>query len=160
VVVSFKTDARQESLCEALDPPVFEVHFSVLNILHLDLRCGYDAVLHIVLGVLFKVGPNMHGQKLAALHIGPIILRHPPGFWGLSDPLLRPQETLPKMLLLSNVCFFSDHHLHVLLPGYRVEDLHICEESSSIGALCHGVLDYSLAGLHGHRDILHTENLQ
>ena len=117
-------------------------------------------MLHIVLVVFFKVDPNLHGHKLAALNLGPHILRLPPGFWGLSDPLLFSPETLPKVLLLSIVCFFSDHLLHVLLPGYRVEDLQICEEPSSIGALCHGGLDYTLAGLHGNRDINHTENLQ
>ena len=160
MAVSFKTDARQESHCEAQDPPVFKVHFGVLNLLHMDLRCGYDAVLHIVLVVLFKVDPNMHGQKLAALNLGPHILRLPPGFRVLSDTLLQPTETLPKVLLLSNVCIFSDHSLHALLPGYRVEHLLICEEPRSIRNLCNGGFDFALASLHGNRDIYHTENLQ
>lgn len=117
-------------------------------------------MLHIVLVVLFKVDPNLHGQKLAALNLGPHILRLPPGFWSLIDRLLQPAETLSKVLLLSSVRVFSDHSLHDLLPSYRVWHMQICEEPRSIRDLCHGDIDYNMVSLHGNRDINHTEYLQ
>jgi hypothetical protein len=120
MAISHQTDARQENLCEAHDPAVLIVDFGALTLLYLDVRRGNDAVLHIILSILSKVGPYLYDHKLAPPILGPLILSLPPGFWGLGKPLLRPAETLPEVLLLSSVCVFSEHSLHDLLPVYRV----------------------------------------